>query len=120
MQTTIFYVFEPTAVLRELALAAGQKYVMQQAVWHVCEHDRVGPHYSKEEISRAHWAQFVANLIEDYESPALTEFRGKILSLGFEGCWTVSETKVGGDAKELMDEAQSAETFLIERGITLS
>lgn len=119
MQTTIFYVFEPTAALRELALAAGQENIAQRAVWLVREHDRVGPQYSKEEISHAHWAQFVANLIEDNEPIALAKLREKSLSLGFAGCWVVSETKVGGDAKELMDETKAAEMFLTERGISL-
>lgn len=118
MQTTIFYVIEPTAMLRELAASAGQAYVAQSAVWHVQEHDRVGPEYSVQEVSRAHWTQFIANLIGDEREPAtLGELREKCLTLGFDGCWRVTETKIGGDAKELMGEADAAQAFLSERGI---
>lgn len=121
MQTTIFYVFEPSVLLCEIAKAAGQECEVQRAVWLVTEHDRVGAQYSKVEISRAHWAQFLANLIgEEDAPPTLTEFRQKCLSLGFEKCWNVLDTKIGGDAKELMDEAQAAQAFLSERGIALS
>jgi hypothetical protein len=120
MQTTFFYVIEPTATLRELSVAAGQEYVAQRAVWHVRQHDRVGAQYSKAEISRAHWMQFIANLIgENDEPPTLVELREKCLSLGFEGCWTICEAKVGGDAKDLMDEAQAAQAFLRGRGIEM-
>ena len=120
MQTTIFYVFEPTVALSSLATLAGQDYLSQSAVWIVREHDRVGAQYSKAEISRAHWTQFVANLVGAEDAPAeLAELKEQCLSLGLEGCWTIFETKVGGDAKELMDDAQATETFLVERGVVL-
>jgi len=118
MQTTTYYVIEPTAVLRELAASAEQAYVAQSAVWHAQEHDRIGPEYSAQEVSRAHWMQFIANLIGDEREPAtLGKLREKCLALGFDGCWRVTETKIGGDAKELMEEADAARAFLKERGV---
>jgi hypothetical protein len=121
MRTTIFYVFEPTVLLCELANAAGQDFVAQRSVWLVPEHDRVGVQYSKAEVSCAHWAQFLANLVGEEEAPpALAELLQKCLSLGFEKCWTALEAKIGGDVKDLMDEAQAAKSFLNERGVALS
>jgi hypothetical protein len=121
MQTTIFYVFEPTAALRELAAAAGQEYMAEPAVWLVRERDRVGAEYSGDELSKAHWLQFVANLVGEKDEPAtLVEFREKCLALGFVGCWTLIGTKAGGEAKDLMEEGRSAEKFLAKCGLSPS
>lgn len=121
MQIIMYYVLEPTAVLLELAKAAGEEALVRRAVWLVRVHDRVGAEYSKDEISMAHWLLFLANLVVDHDEPAsLAEMRSKCLALGFVGCWTLAETKVGGDATDLMKEARSARDFLAQRGISPS
>lgn len=121
METTIFYIFEPTATLRELAVIAGMEVLARRGVWSVRKLGRAGAEYSREELSQAHWAEFAAQLFGPAdESQLQIDFRKKCLSLGFEGCWTVSDTKLGGDASELMEEAQSARRFLAERGLNFS
>lgn len=121
METTIFYIFEPTAALRELAVTAGMEVLAKRGVWRVRKWDRVGAEYSREEVSQAHWLEFAAQLFGAAdESQLQIDFRKKCLSLGFAGCWTVSDTNLGGDASELMELAQSAQSFLAERGINLS
>jgi hypothetical protein len=120
MQTSIYYVIEPTATLREIASSAVQDGFFQRAVWEVLTHDRTGDEYTKEDVSRAHWIQFIANLYRGPHEPAMvTELRQKCLSLGFEGCWIVSEAEFGGAANDLMAAAQEAQELLSKRGITI-
>lgn len=116
MKIIVFYVFKPTKELQELTAAAGHSYLAQPSVWMANEHDRVGADYSREEISDAHWMQFFANLFgDDSESTELTNLRHKCQALGSSGCWSVTEAKMGGDAKDLIEEGQLAKAFLTER-----
>ena len=68
MQTLIFCAFQPTYALVSLTTAIDQMYFVQPEVWQVKEHDReehdrIGTQYSSEELSRAHWLKFFANLV---------------------------------------------------------
>lgn len=117
MEITIFYIFEPTPALCQLARSAGEEYLAQPSVWSVLQNDRVGAKYKREELEHAQWMHFVANLIVDDETNESLEFRTKCLEMGFHGCWFTVQTKVGGPAEELMEEGGRAHKFLAAHGI---
>lgn len=118
MKTSIFYVFEPTKMLQDLAAAVNLSDLARSSVWIVDSHDRTGAEYSKDDLLKAHWDVFIANLFGDNDADNLKELRRKCQALGRNECWSILEVKLGGEAKDLVEEAQSARSFLIEQGVS--
>ena len=120
MQTMKHYIFSPSENLLTLArnfIHDDAQYCSAE-VWSVVCHDRSGDEQTREEIEAAFWALFVARQIYDDPEPLhYIEFRERCLAFGINGCWTVTVTKSGGLASELIDEAKVAVAFLAKHGL---
>ena len=122
MQTTKHYIFSPAEGLLTTAntFIPDEARYLRAEVWSVVCHDRVDDEQSREELEAAFWTLFVAQQVYDQpEPPHRSGFRERCVALGFHGCWTVTVTKRGGPASELIDEAKDAATFLAAHGLIL-
>ena len=114
MQVHVHYVFLPTAELLDAARLANAEYEVRPSVWSDVVHDRTGAENPRSEIERSFWNVFLAQLVHEGPEPeGARYFRARCLGLGFQGCWSVVETRRGGLASELVEESRSeAEAFL--------
>lgn len=108
------FIFLPSALLLSAAteFGAADDPVLKPSVWTVREHDRTGAEHSQGTLEESFWMVFLANLIENPPEPERAKsFRARCLELGFRKCWSVQATKSGGDAIDLVEEAQTARGF---------
>lgn len=112
MKIAVHFVFIPKAELVLAAEKVGEARIVEPCVWTTHENDRTGMDHSQEDIERAFWNEFRANLFYENEADVQRRFRHFCNELGFSGCWSVLKTKGGGPAEDLIDSSREAEKFL--------
>ena len=112
MRLPVHFIFVPSDSLVAAASRACEAGLAKAWVWTTHETDRTGQDHSQQELERAFWAEFQAQLIYDNETDIQRSFRASCLQLGFAGCWTVIRTGWGGPAEDLLESGREAIKFL--------
>lgn len=102
----------PSQELINAANEAGEQELCEVSVWSTSETDRSGLEVPRDELESSFWAEFKAKLIHENESAEQIKFREFCISQGFEKCWSVVKTTLGGDASEIIDSGNEAKEFL--------
>lgn len=112
MQIAVYFIFLPTDALLKAAVSVEETSLVEPSVWTTRENDRSGLEHSQQDVERAFWSGFRAQLFYENETVVQRQFRERCHELGFSGCWTVLKTYGGGPAGDLIKEAARAEHFL--------
>jgi hypothetical protein len=118
MRIAVHFIFLAKEELIEAATLVGENQLIEPSVWTTYENDRTGLEHFQEEIERAFWTEFKANVYYENETEAQKFFRIRCISLGFLGCWHVISTKGGGPVEDLLGSARRAELFLASHSDT--
>lgn len=112
MRISVYFIFLPTDSLLEAAERVGETSLVEPSVWRTHESGTGRLEHSQEEVERAFWSGFRAQLFYEDETAIQRQFRERCNELGLSGCWTVIKTYGGGPAEDLIGEASSADQFL--------